>query len=71
MAFPPDHRAFGQQFTTAPLETAPKHAYANERADLVPQHLEDHMGPKPFRKAAYVALIVLLFGASSGWIGGL
>jgi hypothetical protein len=28
------------------------------------------MGPEPFRKAAYVALIVLLFGVSSGWLGG-
>jgi len=28
------------------------------------------MGPKPFRKAACVALIVLLFGVSSGWLGG-
>jgi len=28
------------------------------------------MGPKPFRKGAYIALIVLLFGVSSGWLGG-
>lgn len=32
----------------------------------------DHiMGPNGLRKAAYVALIVLLFGVSSGWLGGL
>jgi hypothetical protein len=29
------------------------------------------MGPKPLQKTAYVALIVLLFGVSSGWLGGL
>lgn len=29
------------------------------------------MGPTAFRKTAYIALIVLLFGVSSGWIGGL
>lgn len=29
------------------------------------------MGPRAFQKTAYVALIVLLFGVSSGWIGGL
>ncbi|MDG1353947.1 MAG: hypothetical protein P8P70_12450 [Sulfitobacter sp.] len=31
----------------------------------------DTMGPRPFRKAAHVALIVVLFGVSSGWLGGL
>lgn len=34
-------------------------------------YFEGSMGPKPFRKAAYVALIVLLFGVSSGWLGGI
>jgi hypothetical protein len=28
------------------------------------------MGPKSFRKGAYIVLIVLLFGVSSGWLGG-
>ncbi len=31
---------------------------------------EGRMEPKPFRKLSYIALIVLLFGVSSGWIGG-
>ena len=29
------------------------------------------MGPKPLQKTAYIALIVLLFGVSTGWLGGL
>jgi len=29
------------------------------------------MGPAPFQKVAYVVLIVVLFGVSSGWLGGL
>jgi len=26
--------------------------------------------PEPFSKFAYVALIVLMFGVASGWLGG-
>jgi hypothetical protein len=29
------------------------------------------MAPTPFQKITYVALIVLLFGVSTGWLGGL
>ena len=29
------------------------------------------MTPSGYQKVAYVALIVLLFGVSSGWLGGL
>ncbi len=29
------------------------------------------MGPRALQKTAYIALIVLLFGVCSGWIGGL
>jgi len=34
-------------------------------------HLGESMGPTPFRKGAYIALIVVLFGVSTGWLGGL
>jgi len=27
--------------------------------------------PKPFQRSAYVVLIVLLFGVTSGWLGAL
>jgi len=27
--------------------------------------------PKPFQRGAYVVLIVLLFGVTSGWLGAL
>ncbi|UWR25482.1 hypothetical protein K3757_13575 [Sulfitobacter sp. S223] len=60
-----------QADSPAALETAPKPAYAIFRDDQLPLHVEEFMGPKPFRKVAYVALIVLLFGVSSGWIGGI
>lgn len=33
--------------------------------------IEGHMRPKTFQKVSYVALIVLLFGVSTGWLGGL
>lgn len=29
------------------------------------------MEPNTFQKIAYVALIVLLFGVTTGWLGGL
>lgn len=29
------------------------------------------MGPKSFKKIAYSALIVLMFGVTTGWLGGL
>jgi hypothetical protein len=29
------------------------------------------MGPKSFQKIAYAALIVLMFGVTTGWLGGL
>lgn len=29
------------------------------------------MAPNGIQKAAYIALIVVLFGVSSGWLGGL
>lgn len=29
------------------------------------------MSPTGLQKTAYVALVVLLFGVSSGWLGGL
>jgi hypothetical protein len=29
------------------------------------------MGPKPFQKIAYAALIVLMFGVTTGVLGGL
>lgn len=29
------------------------------------------MGPQPLRKFAYVALIIVLFGTASGWLGAL
>lgn len=29
------------------------------------------MGPKWFQKIAYAALIVLMFGVTTGWLGGL
>jgi len=29
------------------------------------------MAPDGVKKAAYVALIVLMFGTASGWLGGL
>ena len=29
------------------------------------------MGPEQLRKLAYVALILVLFGVSSGWLGGM
>ncbi|KIN78101.1 hypothetical protein [Sulfitobacter mediterraneus] len=32
---------------------------------------EDLMGSRSVRKMAYVALIVVLFGVTSGWLGGL
>ena len=28
------------------------------------------MSPTPFQKVAYTALIVLLFGVATGWLGG-
>jgi len=27
--------------------------------------------PKPFQRGAYVVLVVLLFGVTSGWLGAL
>lgn len=41
---------------------------------LVPfygQNKEGQMIPTPFQKITYVALIVLLFGVATGWLGGL
>ncbi len=35
------------------------------------QTKEGHMVPTPFQKITYAALIVLLFGVSTGWLGGL
>ncbi|MFV8557914.1 hypothetical protein ACNQ62_07560 [Sulfitobacter sp. SBS6] len=29
------------------------------------------MAPTPFQKITYAALVVLLFGVSTGWLGGL
>lgn len=53
----------------ATLETVQQAAY-----DMTIRHEaidpRNTMGPTPFRKAAYVALIVVLFGVSSGWLGG-
>lgn len=34
--------------------------------------IEEHkMAPTGIQKAAYIALIVVLFGVASGWLGGL
>ncbi len=41
---------------------------------LVPFYGQIHEGemiPTPFQKITYVALIVLLFGVATGWLGGL
>lgn len=35
------------------------------------QQNEGMMVPTPFQKITYVALIVLLFGVATGWLGGL
>lgn len=32
---------------------------------------DDHMGSRSVQRMAYVALIVVLFGVTSGWLGGL
>ena len=29
------------------------------------------MEPKSFQKTAYIALIILMFGVTTGWLGGL
>ncbi|MCX8226305.1 MAG: hypothetical protein OTI35_09540 [Sulfitobacter sp.] len=35
------------------------------------QNKEGLMVPTPFQKITYAALIVLLFGVATGWLGGL
>jgi len=35
------------------------------------QFKEGLMVPTPFQKITYVALLVLLFGVATGWLGGL
>jgi len=32
---------------------------------------EGQMAPTAFQKVAYAALIVLLFGVATGWLGGM
>lgn len=32
---------------------------------------ENDMAPSGIQKAAYIALIVMLFGVASGWLGGM
>lgn len=46
---------------------------ASRRASAPAQGQEIYrpMAPTPFQKITYVALIVLLFGVSTGWLGGL
>ncbi len=41
---------------------------------LKPEHGQNKEGlmvPTPFQKITYAALIVLLFGVATGWLGGL
>ncbi|MEW9921514.1 hypothetical protein AB2B41_18040 [Marimonas sp. MJW-29] len=40
-------------------------------APVLAQAKEGEMAPTGIQKAAYVALIVVLFGVASGWLGGL
>lgn len=48
---------------TAPRNTGPAQATARNK--------DAQMGPRNVQKMAYVALIVVLFGVTSGWLGGL
>lgn len=40
-------------------------------APVLAQAKEGEMAPTGIQKAAYIALIVVLFGVASGWLGGL
>jgi len=48
-------------------ETQRGHSTKQLERRLVREGMKTHSG---FRKAAYTALIVVLFGVSSGWLGG-